>query len=264
MLGREQFDHVRALLENHTGILLGEHKRAMVEHRLGMRINQLGYQSVEQYLQLLGRGNCDSELQFFIDRLTTHETSFFREPMQFEKLKWWLESLPFRAPLKAWSAACSSGEEAYSLAMVLDDSYGNSNWSLLGTDVSANVVENARQCQYPLSLAEKIPPFYRKRYCLKGIGENEGHFTIAQCLRRFCHFSQHNLLASPQPQQYDVIFLRNVLIYFDSERQKKIVDNVIESLAVKGLLFLGHSENVLRKHSKMVQVENCIYRRERL
>lgn len=262
-LSSDQFKLIQRLLESHTGISLGEHKRVMVESRLLNRLKVNNCENFEQYLNLLAANTSEEEIAYFVDRLTTHETRFFREQHQFQQLKELLQQQRKKGVLRAWSAACSTGEEAYALAMTLDDLLGRSNWSLLGSDVSSLAVEEAKLCQYPLDAAEKIPSEYRKQYCLKGVGECEGHFTICQDIRRFCRFTQRNLLDMPktEPDKFDVVFLRNVLIYFSPAKQRQIIENVLAHTEEGGLVFLGHSENLLKNHPKMTMLQNCIYRK---
>lgn len=260
-LNREQFRSIQTLMERNTGIRLGEHKRIMVENRLASRLKETCCNTYDDYLAVLMSSKDGLELQRFIDRLTTHETRFFRESIQFEQLAILLEQWQETLPIKVWSAACSTGEEVYSLAMVLEKALGNAKWSVYGTDISETAIQQAILCQYDLLLAEQIPTDLRRAYCLKGVGDFSGHFTISQSLRRFCHFSKQNVLSPEYDLNFDIVFLRNVLIYFDVSRQRSIIENVIARLNTGGYLFLGHSENILRGHPKMMFVENCIYRK---
>lgn len=261
IISKEQFKSIQTIMEKSTGIHLAEHKRPMIENRLSVRLKATQCRNYEDYLQVLAADESTEELQYFIDRLTTHETRFFRESIQFEHLIDILEDWPLSFPVKVWSAACSTGEEVYSLAMVLEQTLGNAKWSLIGSDISSSAIEHAERCQYDLCLAEQIPSNLRRRFCLKGVGDFEGHFTVSQKLRRFCRFKTENLLVESQASNVHIIFLRNVLIYFSVEKQKQILENVIARLAVGGYLFLGHSENVLKRHPSMELVENCIYRK---
>ncbi len=161
------FLQIQQLFEKYTGIRIAEHKFTMVENRLASRLRDLGYSSYTQYLEGLQREQSKKELGVFIDRLTVHETYFFREPHQFNYLKKYLEQKYTHQPIKAWSAACSTGEEVYSLAMVLSDVLQAGKWKVLGTDVSTQAIESAKRCQFELSLAEKIPSQYRRNYCLR-------------------------------------------------------------------------------------------------
>ncbi|NOI80660.1 protein-glutamate O-methyltransferase CheR [Vibrio tubiashii] len=256
-----QFRSIQSIMEHYTGIHLGEHKRVMVESRLTSRLKATHSETFDEYLKVLMSQDHQDELDCFIDRLTTHETRFFRESVQYDQLAKLLVGYRRAKPFKVWSAACSTGEEAYSLAMVLEQQLGSSKWSVFGSDVSEVAIHHAVKCQYDMVLAEQIPADYRRQYCLKGVGTFQGTFTISQALRRYCHFACENLLTPKTESIFDAIFLRNVLIYFDVARQKTIIDNVIEHLSDGGYLFLGHSENVIKAHPKMKMVENCVYRK---
>ncbi|MCK6261877.1 protein-glutamate O-methyltransferase CheR [Vibrio sp. ZSDE26] len=256
-----QFGQIRRLVESHTGIHLANHKRTMIESRLKIRLVKNGFNSFDEYISALLDRSTQGEFRHFIDKMTTHETSFFREDYQFEILMDLLQKSSISKPIKVWSAACSTGEEAYTIAMVLQDMLGTGHWSLLGSDVSELSIEKAKSCQYDLSLSEKIPSHYRRAYCLKGIGGYSDHFTLVKSLRDFCHFQTHNLLKPMGQSLFDVVFLRNILIYFSWTTQKQIVNHVITALNDGGLLFLGHSENILRDHPSVELVDNCIYRK---
>ncbi|PMK05140.1 protein-glutamate O-methyltransferase CheR [Vibrio sp. 10N.261.55.A7] len=260
-LNETQFARIQKLVESCTGIHLAKHKMTMVESRLQVRISKTHHANFEEYLDSLADRSVNGEFWFFIDKMTTHETSFFREDYQFNILEKLLDTTLKSRPIKAWSAACSTGEEAYSLAMILQDTLGTGNWSLLGTDVSELSIEQAKACQYDLSGAEKIPAHYRKSYCLKGIGEFSDHFTLVKSLRSHCQFQSHNLLKPKGKDLYDVIFLRNILIYFSTEIQQLIVTNIISALKLNGLLFLGHSENILRGNPNVTLIDNCTYQK---
>ncbi|MGF1694613.1 protein-glutamate O-methyltransferase CheR [Vibrio kyushuensis] len=261
VMSDEQFVQIQKLVEAYTGIHLASHKRSMVENRLQARLATNQCDSFNQYLSSLADHSEEGEFWQFIDKMTTHETSFFREEYQFEALCRLLPSLCETRQIKVWSAACSTGEEAYTLAMVLQNVVGSGRWSLLGTDISELAIEQAKRCQYDLSLAEKIPSHYRRAYCLKGVGSFSDHFTLIKALRNFCHFQSHNLLQSKGHNLYDIIFLRNILIYFPTETQLLIVNNILSALKVSGFLFLGHSENVLRDNPNVELIDNCIYRK---
>ncbi|RTZ16580.1 protein-glutamate O-methyltransferase CheR [Vibrio aquaticus] len=262
IINKAQFKSIQKLMETHTGIHLGEHKRVMVESRLKTRLPYRDCTTFDDYIQLLYTPKNGEELDYFIDRLTTHETRFFRESQQFEQLSDVIQEWPTSAPIRVWSAACSTGEEVYSLAMVLDQSLGARQWSITGSDISQAAVTQAKACQYDISLVGQIPTELKRAYCLKGVGEFDGYFTISNQLRRRCHFIKQNLLSPKFDQPFHAIFLRNVLIYFDVEKQNQIVDGVINQLHHGGYLFLGHSENVLKQHPKMRFVDNCVYRKE--
>lgn len=255
------FLQVQQLFERHTGIRIAEHKLTMVENRLASRLRDSQCSSYTQYLERIQDESGKTELGIFIDRLTVHETYFFREPHQFKYLANYLQQKHIHQPLKAWSAACSTGEEVYSLAMVLSDVLEVSHWKVLGTDVSTQAIETAKRCQYELSLAEKIPSQYRRNHCLRGVGKFSDHFILSKAIQQRCHFKALNLLEDDVGETFDIIMLRNVLIYFDQNTQQTLAKKVIEQLNIGGLLLLGHSENILKDHPNMEPIETCIYRK---
>ena len=183
-----------------------------------------------------------------VDLLSTNETYFFREPGHFDFLRNnILPDHPVGGPMRVWSAASSSGEEAYSIAMLLGDVLGKSSWEIFGSDISTRVLEKARRALYPLARHEGIPEGYLKRFCLRGKGPHEGSFLINTELRDRVRFAQINLNKSlPELGEFNVIFLRNVLIYFDFETKQKIINRLGSVLSPGGYLFIGHTENLQR------------------
>ena len=260
------FKHIQRLFENHTGIQLADHKKMAVANRLFGRLNHFNFDDFGDYLSLLDQTSHQRELQIFIDKLTTHETYFFREKDHFDWLEEHLSQYKNQEPshtISIWSAACSSGEEVYSLAMILHANLGGDGWNVFGNDISEVAIQTAQVANYPIKKAQRIPKPYRNAYCLKGVGEFEGKFTLCEEIKRRCMFTSHNLLQFDQETsiKFDIIFLRNVLIYFTPMKQKEIVDKVIDRLSFGGHLFLGHSENIVRDHSELEQVERCIYKK---
>ncbi|MDG3087921.1 CheR family methyltransferase [Vibrio hannami] len=262
-LSEHDFKQINKILELNTGIVLSSQKKDLALNRLISRVKALGCQSFHEYLVKVGSVEGGAELSVFIDRLTTHETYFFRESEQFEFLKeYFLKSKNRHYPIKAWCAACSTGEEVYSLGMVLDDLFQPGNWGVTGTDVSETAVTLAKQGHYAISTASKIPKPYRMSYCLKGVGERHGSFIICKSIRRFCQFYADNLLdLNVIVTNFDIIFLRNVLIYFSETKQQQILDNVISRLNKGGLLFVGHSEGLRKKRIDIEAVAPCVYRK---
>lgn len=263
-LSNSSYAQIKVLLERWTGIQLADYKRHAVSNRLLGRLAALKLDSFEEYLVYLNGQNSEKEVQIFVDKLTTHETYFFREQEQFDWLENYLDNQTIRdRTFTVWSAACASGEEAYSLAMLLNDSLGEEGWNVFGTDISLPAVEMARNALYPLERVERIPREFRLKYCLKGVGKNEGMFTFCDEIKQRCFFSHASLLDDVQDSsiQYDVIFLRNILIYFSPLKQKRMVNKVLDRLEVGGLLFLGHSENIVKDHEMLKPVGRCIYQR---
>jgi chemotaxis protein methyltransferase CheR len=212
-------------------------------------VRQVGLNSFEAYYAYVVSKKHPEERQIVVDLLTTNETYFFREPRHFTVLR--DEILPARSmarPFRIWSAASSSGEEAYSLAMVIADQLGMNpypGWSVMGSDVSQKVLDQATSGHYPMQRIDGIPERYLKNYCLKGVGVQEGTLLIDQPLRNRVEFRRINLNDTlPDIGKFDVIFLRNMLIYFQNETKIEIVKRLLDVLQPGGWLIVGHSESI--------------------
>jgi chemotaxis protein methyltransferase CheR len=229
-----------------AGITLSAQKKALVMGRLGKRLAQHGLETFSEYLQLLGSGQDAHEVQTAVDLLTTNETYFFREIKHFEFLR--EQALAARGrsqPFRVWSAASSSGEEAYSIAMVLADCMGQTPWEIVGTDISTRMVHEAERALYTLDRARHVPPEYLRRYCLKGTAEYHGKLLIDRSLRSRVSFRYANLnVALPEMGQFDFIFLRNVMIYFNNETKQQVVNRAATTLKPQGYFLVGHSETL--------------------
>lgn len=257
-----EFSRLRALVLQVTGISLSDQKKALVVGRLGPRLRHRKIASFGDYHHLLQSPSESDELQIAIDLITTNETSFFREAEHFEVLKDYIQQLrPIPFPFRVWSAASSSGEEAYTIAMVLSDSLGSAEWNVMGTDISTRVLERARKALYPMERAAAIPRKYLERYCLKGQGKHEGLFLVDRPLRERVSFVQANL-CKPLPKlgPFQVAFLRNILIYFDLPQKKRVVEEVMAQIKPGGLLIVGHSESITGLCEGLTQVRPTIYR----
>ncbi len=257
----QSFNLIQRWFFERTGIYLNETKRPLVNGRLQKRIRQLDIIDLHAYFNLL-IGD-EREQQIAVNLLTTNETYFFREPKHFHFLQQEiLPALSRKPDLRIWSAASSSGQEAYTLAMLLAEQLGlERGWMVHGTDINTQVLDIAERGIYPIEASEKIPSALLKKYCLKGKGKDEGFFMLAQQVRRHVEFSHSNLLA-PQPPAplYDVIFLRNVLIYFNMDEKQRILANVLEYLRPGGWLFVGHSESVTGLDPRLTQSRPGCYR----
>ncbi len=242
----QEFGQFQKLIHQLTGIHLSSAKKAMVCGRLAKRLDQLGVGSYGDYFQLLTTGNHAAELQVAVDLLTTNETYFFREPKHFAFLR--DKALPAHKSgraFRAWSAASSSGEEAYSVAMLLADHFGDAPWEVLGSDISSRVLERARTGHYPLERTEGISREHLSRYCLKGIGAQHGTLLVDRKLRERVNFTQVNLCKSlPALGEFDLILLRNVMIYFDPDTKRQVVRRLLPLLRHGGHLLVGHSETL--------------------
>lgn len=247
-----------------SGINLTANKRGLVQSRLQRLAQEQGLDSLDLLVQRLIRGQLPEGLTVsVVDRLTTNETYFFREPAHFDDLRRRVEAHRGREEFLVWSAASSSGEEAYSIAMVLADLLGQSPWRIIGTDLSTSVVETARTGLYPLERARHLPETYLKRFCLRGEGPYEGQLLIDRSLRARVEFRGANLMQPlPALPMFDVIFLRNVLIYFESAPKIEIVNRVIERLKPDGVLYTGHAESLAGLKLPLVSRAPAIYQHE--
>ncbi|KAF1045673.1 MAG: Chemotaxis protein methyltransferase [Herbaspirillum frisingense] len=235
------------LFKRHIGLHLPVSKKALLQSRLGGRMHELGIRQLSQYHAMISGEDGADERQRAIDLITTNETYFFREQGHFDFLV--TELLPQWArvkTLRAWSAASSTGEEAYTLAMLLDHHRPDGSWSVFASDISTRVLSFARRALYPMARGQNIPKSYLRRYCLRGTAEYEGHFLVEGALRRKVEFAQRNLtdLDAFDDGSFDLIFLRNVIIYFDFPTKIQVVSDVIRRLRPGGYLVVGHSESL--------------------
>lgn len=259
-----EFVHVQKLMQNVSGIIMANHKKQLVAGRLLKRLKALGFESFSEYVALLEDPRQQDERRLAVDLLTTNETFFFREEAHFHFLKSIITDWD-RRPLSIWSAACSSGEEVYSISMLLSDLLpGYSNWSLVGSDLCRHALDSARQGIYPMSRAQGIPAEFLKRYCLKGVGELEGLLQVKQELREKVSFYCINLntnLPADLPV-FDIIFLRNILIYFDVDGKRSIVERILSRLKPGGFLFIGHSESLYGLGLPLTSCGSAVYYHE--
>jgi chemotaxis protein methyltransferase CheR len=260
-----EFKRLSSLLYDIAGITLSDAKKVLLTGRLSKRLTALGLVNYTQYFKYVTDVAHADELQFMVDLLTTNETYFFREPQHFDFLKQIVPSaIKQGQTFRVWSAAASVGAEAYTIAMVLADKLGEGGaWEILGTDISNSVLEQARRGQYRLAEADKIPTQYLKKYCLKGKGEQEGTLLIDKKLRQHVNFEQLNLNVEGMRKtgEFDVIFLRNVLIYFDVPTKQRVVANLIPCLKDGGYFIVGHSESLNGITSALTQEKPTVYRR---
>lgn len=256
VLKPDDYIWIKNYLYKHTGIALNDNKQALVTSRLERRLRHHACLSYNEYFQQLGTPDRDGEATIVIDLLTTNETYFFREPQQFKFLaEQVLAFYPPGEPLRFWSAASSSGEEAYTLAMLVAQFPRLRHWEIVGTDISTRMLKKARQGLYPLSAAEKIPQSLLEKFCLKGNEQYEGMFLIEPNLRSKVSFLYANLTEQlPKIGLFHVIFLRNVMIYFDKHTKQQLLDRIQHHLRPGGYFFISQAEslNGLRCDLKMV------------
>lgn len=261
----------RALIHREAGIFLGPAKKALLVGRLTRRLRELGLGSFGAYYRLVvERGG--EELTRLLDAVCTNETHFFREPRQFEFLErrvfpaWRAEAIAGRRArrIRVWSAACSTGEEPCSLAMLLLDHFPPATgWEveILGTDLSTRVLERARAAVWPLQKAAEIPQRYLKAYMLKGTGVREGRMKAGPEVRSVVRFERLNLNDEVYAVTglFDLIFCRNVLIYFDQSARGRVTDRLLDHLAPDGYLFLGHAESLNGLTDRARSVATTVY-----
>lgn len=241
------FQRISALMYETVGLSFGANKQSLIASRLSGRVQRLGLPDMDAYADLLEDPAEDVEFQMAVDLLTTNETYFFREPKHFELLESHLLEQRLSQGPAVWSAASSFGDEAYSIAMLLADLQQKgrvgSNWSVLGTDISTRVLRAAQAAVYPIDRLRHVSVERLKRYCLKGEGESEGQVLIQPSIQDRVRFGQLNLLRDFEGiGPFDVVFLRNVLIYFDPPTKVAVVDRVLRALKPGGLFFLGTAE----------------------
>lgn len=257
-----EFALFQAMIRDNLGIHLPPHKITLLNNRLSKRLIARQCATYSEYFRLLSRPNERTEKQLALDLITTNETYFFREQKHFDFLRNDIIARhPRYQPMNVWSAACSSGQEPYSLAMVLDDC-GLSNWHVMASDISYRVLEKAMKGIYPEAELEKIPADYISRYCKKGTGQYAGFMRIAPQLRSRISFQKVNLNAPFDSERtYDLIVLRNVMIYFESHTQAMLVKRLKKKLRPGGYLFVGHSESLHGLESGFEMIRPAIYRK---
>jgi chemotaxis protein methyltransferase CheR len=241
------FDRVRALIHQRAGIALAASKQEMVYSRLARRLRATGIVSFERYLDNLESETDTAEWEAFTNALTTNLTAFFREEHHFPILAEHVKKV--KEPLEIWCCASSTGEEPYSIAMTLCEAFNTMNppVRIIATDIDTNVLTSASNGIYTLDRLEKLSTERAKKFFLRGKGRQEGYVRVRPELRQMITFKQLNLLAHSWPisGQFDAIFCRNVMIYFDKPTQGKILDRFAPLMKPDGLLFAGHSENFL-------------------
>lgn len=245
-LSDTDFNRVSRLIYRRAGIVLQQHKRDMVYNRLVRRLRTLGLEDFGHYLNMLEATPDSSEWQVFVNSLTTNLTAFFREAHHFPVLK--KHASQYRiGEYRVWSAAASTGEEPYSIAITLADTLGTSpgRWKVFASDIDTEVLQKAQQGIYRQEELKQLTPTQLQSYFMRGNGPYTGMAKIRPLIHQNVEFAIVNLLAKNYqiPGPFDAIFCRNVMIYFDKDTQQQILKSFIPLLKPNGLLFAGHSEN---------------------
>ena len=239
------FDRVRSLIYRRAGISLAQTKQEMVYSRLARRLRAVGMTSFEKYLDTLESGSFDDEWESFVNALTTNLTSFFREEHHFPILHEFMKGR--KGPVEVWCSASSTGEEPYSIAITLCEAFGTLTppAKIVATDIDTNVLAVAEAGIYSADKLGKMSPDRMRKYFQRGTGNNAGMVRVRKELRDMITFRQLNLLGDSWSVRggFDVIFCRNVMIYFDKPTQGKILSRFVTLMKPDGLLFAGHSEN---------------------
>jgi chemotaxis protein methyltransferase CheR len=259
-ISEHEFAQFQDFIYRNAGISLSPAKKPLVWGRLNKRLQHYQLSSFSEYFRLIMSGTAPEELQMAIDLLTTNETYFFREKEHFDYLRNEILGKKRGQPFRVWSAACSSGEEPYSVAMVLADCLGMGGWEIFASDISKRVLQRAQGGLYSLERSQHIPPDYLKRFCLKGTGDYDGMFLVERSLRDRVQFAQVNLIAPlPNVGKFDVVFLRNVLIYFNLETKRQVIERIAQVIKPDGHLFVGHSESLAGISENIAMTRPSIY-----
>lgn len=266
----KNFNRLASFIYDYSGIKMPPSKRTMLEGRLRRRLRVTGHGTFDDYCEYLFKeGGLESETIYLIDAVTTNKTDFFREPNHFDYLV--RHVLPgydrvFGPKLRVWSSACSTGAEPYTIAMLLEEHIEpsmNANYRILATDLSTEVLETARKGIYPRDMVVPVPPPLRQKYALQHIDPKRQEVRIHPKLRARVGFARLNLMDEEyrvgDPMQ--IIFCRNVMIYFDKPTQQKVLTRLCNNLVSGGYLFIGHSETVSGFDLPIKQVANTIFRK---
>ena len=257
------FDRVQTLIYQRAGISLHDGKHAMVYSRLSRRLRDTGYQSFKEYLSWL-EAHDGPEWQEFVNALTTNLTSFFREHHHFEILATHLKAKPAAHPWRVWCNAASTGEEPYSIVMTAMEALGiKTNFALTASDIDSKVLASAAQGVYRMESLKGISEDRMQRFFLRGKGANVGMARVKPELQRLINFISVNLIRDDWPfrEPFDVVFCRNVMIYFDAATQRSVLERIHRVMSPGALLFVGHAENFSESRDLFVLKGKTVYER---
>jgi chemotaxis protein methyltransferase CheR len=262
-----EFENFRKLIHENIGISLSLQKKQLLMTRLYRRMHQLGINSYGEYWSRVLTDETGLEMVFLLDAVSTNKTDFFRESDHFTFLKDEVyPQLQKQQTIRVWSCACSSGEEAYTIAMTLLDEFGGvlggRDAKILATDISTRMLDQAELGHYSVNQLSRIPELLRNRYC-KILAETNGEmFQVSSQLKELVRFRRLNLIQDyPLRTQFDFIMCRNVMIYFDRENQERLIHRLSEHIKPGGYLFVGHSEGLISLQNSLKYVKSSIYQR---
>lgn len=266
-----EYNQLRNTVYEFSRINLGPNKKELVTSRLSKRLRALNLNSFSEYCELIQSRAGEEELVNLIDCISTNHTFFFREGGHFNFLRdnvlpAWLSSNNRGKTLRIWSAACSSGEEPYSIAILLEEEKRKNpelNYSIECTDISTKILKKASDGIFAEERLREVPSFITRRYFQKGFGEWAGNYRVHPDLRSKLGFRRLNLCGDPMPwnEKFEVVFLRNVMIYFDRPTQESLVGKLHEAINPGGYLFVGHSESLTAIKHPYKPVKPSIYQR---
>lgn len=263
-LHEKDFQRISLYIERNFGIRLPLSKLILVESRLIKRVIKLNIQSFSDYVSYVFSKDGIEEQVELIDFLSTNKTDFFREDHHFRFMEKHLPANRFHTPVNIWSAACSSGEEPYTIAMVLEELNHpgvRGNYTILATDISSTILNKARKGHYQPDKLVGVPAHLQKKYFQAG---SDG-LSVDPALKKKIHFERFNLIDDAAyagiTKRFEFIFCRNVLIYFDQPTQQKVLGHLISKLLPGGILFLGHSETLLGRNFNLTQLQPTIYQK---
>ncbi len=258
-LSEEDFEKIAVYIETALGIKLEKTRQLMVENRLRKRLRLLGFTDYKRYVEFLFSEDGKKELEELANALTTNKTEFFREKQHFDFLSEWVKGQ--KRFLNVWSAGCASGEEAYSMAIVLKER--GKEFQVIGTDVSTEVLRKARSGIYTKRQIKPVPSLYVNKYFDTIIEEGELFYRVKPFLRKKVMFYKLNFMSKfyTVPLDQDIIFFRNVLIYFSLDVQHAVLQRLVKYLRRGGLLFLGHSESILNLDVPLKRIAPSVYKK---
>jgi chemotaxis protein methyltransferase CheR len=262
-LKKGQFERISQLVHQMTGINLPPGKHELVRARLTKRLRALGLKSFDTYMEHLEHDQSEGEIVAMIEAMTTNKTNFFREPQHFGYLCHQILPVLRSRMIRVWSAGCSSGEEPYTTAILLNEAIGDrSLWDIriLATDLSSRMIAHARNGVYDINHLREVPPLLISKYFTCIETKPVRRYQIIEMLRRRVHFARLNLMEEwPMRGPFDVIFCRNVMIYFDKATQEQLVNRFWKLMKPGGYLFVGHSESLTGSPHKFRYVQPAIY-----